>query len=186
MRTYKITMNDGYACKVKFPGADNAEEVMHWLNTHSSASTLFISVGNSKVINVRYIKRVKKVWEFPSLTWRQWLSLSGLLFVVLTIIVIFCLSGCSIPEQPITQPPKMPDGKWVSCSWFHNDCGGAISNLGRFETGVGVMNQKLNSDAYKHERYYQFMFREPALSPEEFQINKKVKSYILGKYGVLP
>lgn len=79
----------------------------------------------------------------------------------------------------------MPDGKWVSFSWFSSDGGGMRNDLGRFAVGAMTRSQELNSKQFMHERYMATI-RIPALSQFEWQQNAKAQSYWIGKYGRLP
>lgn len=133
---------------------------------------------------------------------RRYVSKSEFRFVLkLTIVSIiatillgflFGLGGCQIPGPDLPKqkvvndlPNNMPDGKWVSFSWYSSNGGAMRAHLGRFETGVGIMNAHLNSKAHIHTRYMATIVI-PALTQKQWQDNAKAISWWKGHFGALP
>jgi len=104
---------------------------------------------------------------------------------LLLAIAIIMIAGCQMPQREQGTPSKMPDGKWVSFSWFSSDGGGMRNHLGRFAVGAMTRSQELNSKQFMHERYLN-KIRIPALTGKEWQDNFKAQRYWIGKYGALP
>lgn len=104
---------------------------------------------------------------------------------LLLISLVLLITGCQLPDKPRGIPEKLPDGKWVSFSWFSNNGGGMRNHLGRFSLGAITRNQELNSKMFMHERYLSTI-RIPALTQKAWQDNAKAMSYWVGKYGRLP
>jgi hypothetical protein len=105
--------------------------------------------------------------------------------ILITIVIVVTLAGCQMPNRQMAIPSKMPDGKWISFSWYSSQGGDIRSHMDSgIANGYALVN-KLNSNAYKHERYMSTI-RIPALTQFEWQQNAKAMNYWIGKYGVLP
>jgi len=111
------------------------------------------------------------------------------ILVIAGICFLFSLLGCRVQETSLITPMENQLGSKIMLQSSPRNV------LVKFDKitvpnpvagGLGYFVTRYNSKEFMHERYYQFNFREPALTPFEFQLNTKVKSYILGKYGRLP
>lgn len=89
---YKIMMIDGYIQKVtdfsEGFDADDISAVRSWMNGTCS----FISVGNNDILNLRYVKRIKRIWRLrdhlPKVSWRFMLVLGIFWFMFMGYLIL--------------------------------------------------------------------------------------------------